>query len=99
MAFTEKFVTDAGAGGATGADLANAWSWATMLTTLAAGDRALYNGNITRTTASDVFTNVGTAAAPIQLVPCDGSGVVITPTRTAGGTLPSGASGNPPSGV
>lgn len=86
MAYTEKYVTDAGAGAATGADLANAWSWATMLTTLAAGERANYNGAIARTT-SDVFTNAGTTAAPMSLRAVDGSGNPITPTRTAGGTL------------
>ena len=84
MAFTEKYVTDAGAGSATGADLANAWSWATMLTTLAAGERANYNGNITGGTAAQSFTNAGTAALPMALRAVDGSGVAITTTRAAG---------------
>jgi len=87
MAYTEKYVTDAGAGAADGSSIANAWSWATMLTTLAAGERANYNGTITRTTANDTFTNPGTATNPIALRPCDASGVAIVPTRTAGAAL------------
>lgn len=67
MAFTEKYVTNAGAGAADGSSLANAWSWATMLTTLAAGQRANVQGAITRTTSSDVFTNAGTTANPMGL--------------------------------
>lgn len=67
MAFTEKYVTSAGAGAADGSSLANAWSWATMLTTLAAGERANVNGTITRTTANDAFTNSGTSANPIAI--------------------------------
>lgn len=87
MAWTEKYVTDAGAGAADGSSLANAWSWATMLTTLAAGERANYNGAITRTTSTDAFTNPGTAANPIALRSCDGSGNPIVPTRAAGAAL------------
>ena len=85
MAYTEKYVTSAGAGAATGADLANAWSWATMLTSLTSGQRANYNGNITGGTSAQSFTNAGTAAAPMALRAVDGSGVAITTTRTAGG--------------
>lgn len=83
----DKYVTDAGAGAADGSNLANAWSWATMLTTLAAGDRALYNGAIAGGAAAQSFTNAGTGAAPMKLVACDGSGNPIIPTRTAGGAL------------
>jgi hypothetical protein len=67
MAFTEKYVTNSGAGTADGSSLANAWSWATMLTSLSAGQRANVQGAITRTTSSDVFTNAGTAANPMGL--------------------------------
>lgn len=67
MAYVEKYVTDAGAGTADGSSLANAWSWATMLTTLASGQRANVQGAITRTTNTDVFTNNGTTAAPISV--------------------------------
>jgi len=67
MAFTEKYVTNAGAGAADGTSLANAWSWATMLTSLSAGQRANVQGAITRTTSSDTFANVGTAANPIAI--------------------------------
>jgi hypothetical protein len=67
MAFTEKYVTNSGAGAADGSSLANAWSWATMLTSLSAGQRANVQGAITRTTSADVFTNAGTAANPMAI--------------------------------
>lgn len=88
MAFTEKYVTNSGAGAADGSSLANAWSWATMLTTLAAGQRANVQGAITRTGLLDVFSNVGTAANPMSI-----RGINSTPGdleangRTRGGAL------------
>jgi len=67
MAFTEKYVTNAGAGTADGSSLANAWSWVTMLTSLSAGQRANVQGAITRTTNSDTFTNNATTANPMSI--------------------------------
>lgn len=67
MAFTEKYVTNSGAGAADGSSLANAWSWATMLTSLSAGQRANVYGAITRTTSLDTFANNGTTANPMAI--------------------------------
>jgi hypothetical protein len=88
MAWTEKYVTDAGAGAADGTSLANAWSWATMLTTLAAGQRANVQGAITRTTNTDAFTNAGTATTPIAIRGINATaGDLEANGRTAGGAL------------
>ena len=67
MAYTERYVTDAGAGANDGTSLANAWSWATMLTSIVGGERANVIGAISRSTNTDVFSNNGTASAPIAL--------------------------------
>ncbi len=63
-----KYATSAGAGSADGSSAANAWSWATMLTTAAAGDHIYFKGTHTITGSNSTFTNSGTAAAgPITL--------------------------------
>ncbi len=67
MAFTERYVTSAGAGAADGTSEANAWSWATMLTTAAAGHRVNLKGSVSRTTTTDAFTNSGTSTNPIWI--------------------------------
>jgi len=88
MAWTERYVTNSGAGAADGTSLANAWSWATMLTSLSSGQRANVQGTISRTTASDTFTNAGTAAAPISIRGINSSdGDLDANGRTRGGAL------------
>jgi hypothetical protein len=88
MAFTEKYVTNSGAGTADGSSLANAWSWATMLTSLSAGQRANVQGAITRTTPSDAFTNAGTAANPMAIRGINSTlGDLEANGRTRGGAL------------
>lgn len=66
MAITEKYASSAGAGANDGSSEANAWSWATMLTSAAAGDRINFKGNHTLT-ANATFTSAGTATSPIIL--------------------------------
>lgn len=88
MAYTERYVTNSGAGSADGSSLANAWSWATMLTTAAAGDSCNIQGAITRTTSTDAFTNAGATANPMRIRGINATvGDLDPPTRSAGGAL------------
>lgn len=88
MAFVEKYVTNSGAGAADGSSLANAWSWATMLTSLTAGQRANVQGAITRTTATDTFTNGGSSSNPIAIRGISSTlGDLQSNGRVAGGAL------------
>jgi hypothetical protein len=66
MAITEKYASSAGAGSNNGTSEANAWSFATMLTSATAGDRINFKGNHTFT-GNHSFTNAGTATSPIIL--------------------------------
>jgi hypothetical protein len=66
MAITEKYASSAGAGSNNGTSEADAWSFATMLTSATAGDRINFKGNHTFT-GNHSFTNAGTATSPIIL--------------------------------
>lgn len=65
MAYTDIYVTDAGAGAGDGSTLADAMSWANMLTDATAGSvRYLVSGNVSRGANTDTFTTNGSAANP-----------------------------------
>lgn len=68
MAYTERYVSSAAAGGGDGS-IGSPWTWAEMLTNAAAGDRCNVkaDGTYARTTAADVLTNAGTSANPIVI--------------------------------
>lgn len=71
MAITNKFVTSAGAGGHTGADLANAFSFTEMITDInatgKAGNRYNVIGAVSRTTTADSITSGGSATSPVVI--------------------------------
>lgn len=82
-ALTNRFVTDAGAGAGTGADLANAMSFATFIDymvtggsfTAAPGDVFKLCGvNQTLTTTLHTFVNGGDITSPVVIQGCDASG-------------------------
>lgn len=90
MAFTELYVSGAGAGAHDGSSPANAFSWAEMLTDTASGSVRynLVSGSISRTTSTDTFTTAGSATAPRHLRGYNSSiGDLQSQGRTAGGAL------------
>ena len=71
-----------------GTNLTKAWAWATMLTTLAAGERANVQGAITGGTAAQSFTNAGTTANPMSIRGINSTlGDLEANGRTIGGKL------------
>ena len=66
MAWTERYVTELGAGLEDGTSEANAWPWATMLTDIVAGERGNVKGSFSVATTSS-FTNGGTTSAPMAV--------------------------------
>jgi hypothetical protein len=68
-AITDKYVTSAGAGAADGSSLANALSFASMITAInggaAAGTRYNVSGAVARTTTLDSITSGGTVTSPV----------------------------------
>lgn len=64
MAIAEKYASSAGAGSKDGSSEGNAWDFATMLTTAAAGDRVNFKGSHSLASSAS-FTSAGTATSPI----------------------------------
>lgn len=87
MAMTTKYVTTTGAGAKNGTDAANAWDWATMLTSAAAGDDILIQEGTYSLSASSTFTNAGTSTSPIRLRGAKTDWTPLSPTRTSAGAL------------
>jgi hypothetical protein len=87
MAMTTKYVTTAGAGAKNGTDAANAWDWATMLTSVAAGDDVLVQEGTYSLSANSTFTNAGTSTSPIRLRGAKTDWTPLYPTRTSAGPL------------
>lgn len=87
MAYTEKYVTQDGAGAHDGTSLANAWSFAEMLSNQVAGERANVFGDVTYA-SSVMWTNDGTSASSMAIRGCNAAlGDLDTPQRTSGGAL------------
>lgn len=84
---TTKYVTVTGAGAKNGTDAANAWDWATMLTSAAAGDDILIQEGTYSLSSSSTFSNSGTSTSPIRLRGAKADWTPLTPTRTNAGPL------------
>jgi len=74
MAFTDLYVTSAGAGDLSGSDEANAMPWDTMVSTIvaagaggSAGIRYNVKGAVSRTTTTQTISGGGTATSPLVI--------------------------------